>query len=130
MTGQPPFGRRPPDGYPDRKEAWTHSMSLLTRWNFSQALAQDWIADDEDGPRLTADVRAQTPPELTTASALTDFWLDRVLGHALESEDRAALVQFLAGDYGPEGELPADHLDWRLPGMVALILMSPEFQLK
>jgi len=130
MAGQPPFGRRPPDGYPDHKEAWSHTMSLLSRWNFSQALAQDWIADDDGRLRLAVEVRAQTPLGLVTANVLTDYWVDRVLGRPLEATDRQALVQFLAGDYGPDDELPEDHLAWRLPGMVALILMSPEFQLK
>jgi uncharacterized protein (DUF1800 family) len=128
--GQPPFGRRPPDGYPDRREAWSSTSGLLNRWNFGVALVEGWISD-EQGRTLTVDLRAQTPPELDRAHAITDFWIDRLLGRPLQhAADRDALVRFLAGDYGPDEPLPADHLDWRLPGLVELILMSPEFHTK
>jgi uncharacterized protein (DUF1800 family) len=128
--GQPIFGRRPPDGYPDRKEAWSTTMGLLNRWNFSVALVEGWVGDDDDR-RFTVDLRAAMPGDLNRASAITDFWIDRVLGRPLQNAgDREALVSFLAGEYGPEDDLPEDHLNWRLPGLVELILMSPDFQLR
>jgi hypothetical protein len=53
------------------------------------------------------------------------------LGRPLQCEaDREALVRFIAGDYGINDPLPDDHLNWRLPGLVELILMSPDFQLR
>jgi uncharacterized protein (DUF1800 family) len=128
--GQPLFGRRPPDGYPDRREAWSSTNGLLNRWNFGVALIEGWISD-ESGRALAVDLRAQTPPELNRAAALADYWIDRLLGRPLQhAADRDALARFIAGEYGLDDELPADHLDWRLPGLVELILMSPDFQLR
>ncbi len=127
--GQAPFGRRPPDGYPDKREAWANTMGLLTRWNFSVALVEGWIGD-ERGRSLQVDVRAQTPAELHTAYELVDYWANRLLGRPLPPEDREAVAAFMAGEFSPEAALDEDYLAWRLKGLVELIAMSPEFHLR
>jgi uncharacterized protein (DUF1800 family) len=130
LMGQPLFERRSPDGYPDIKEAWANSMSLLYRWNFAVGIAENWM-DDEDQQRvIKTDILGQTPPEIRTAESLADFWIQRLLGRPMAEADRQAVISVMAQEYGPQEQLPEDHVAYVLPGMVEVILMSPEFQWK
>jgi uncharacterized protein (DUF1800 family) len=130
MMGQPLFERRPPDGYPDVKEAWANSMSLLYRWNFAVALAENWLDDEEQRRLIRTDILGQTPAEIRTAEGLADFWIHRLLGRAMAAADRAAVIAVMAQEYGAQETLPEDHVQWVLPAMVEVILMSPDFQWK
>jgi uncharacterized protein (DUF1800 family) len=131
QSGQPVFGRRPPDGYPDKKDAWTSTNTLLPRWNFGVALLEGWMTD-ESQPILAIDLRAQMPPELRTARTITDYWIDRLLGRPLmNANHRVYLEQFMAGpDFSPTDELPDDYLNWRMIGLVELMAMTPDFLLR
>jgi uncharacterized protein (DUF1800 family) len=130
MMGQPMFERRPPDGYPDVKEAWANSMSLLYRWNFAVGIAENWL-DDEDQQRIVrTDLLGQTPPDVRTAEALADFWISRLLNRPLSEVDRQAVIAVMAQDSDPQESLPEDHVEYVLPAMVEVILMSPDFQWK
>ena len=128
MMGQAIFERRPPDGYPDVKEAWANSMSLLYRWNFAVGLTENWMEDE--GRKIYTDVFNQTPVEIRTATALADFWIHRILNQTLSEESRNAVIQVMAQEYSWDEVLPDDHVQYVLPAMVEVILMSPEFQLK
>jgi uncharacterized protein (DUF1800 family) len=130
MMGQALFERRPPDGYPDVKEAWANSMSLLYRWNFAVAIAENWMDDEEQKRVIRTDILGQTPAQLRTAEALADYWIPRILNRPLSSPDRQAVIAVMAQEYDPWDELPQDHIDWVLPAMVEVILMSPDFQWK
>ncbi len=132
MMGQPLFGHHPPDGYPDQASAWSTTMTNLYGWNFLTALAENWLTDDQYPERLVrVDVRAQTPADLQSAENITDYWLQRIFGgQYIPPETRQALVDFLRGDYEPAAPLPAEHLDPRLPSLVALALMSPEMRMR
>ncbi len=129
LMGQPLFERRPPDGYPDVKEAWANSMSILYRWNFAVGITENWL-DDEQGHLIRTDVYSQTPTELRTAESLADFWINRLLGRVMSDSDRAATVAVMAQEYGVQDQLPEDHVKYVLPAMVEVILMSPDFQWK
>lgn len=130
MMGQPLFERRSPDGYPDTKEAWANSMSLLFRWNFAVGISENWM-DDEDQQRfIKTDIFGQTPPELRTAEVLADFWIQRLLHRPMAEADRQGVIAVMAQEYGPQEQLTDDHLRYVLPGMVEVILMSPDFQWK
>jgi uncharacterized protein (DUF1800 family) len=130
MMGQPIFERRPPDGYPDVKEAWANSMSLLYRWNFAVGISENWLNDDEQQRVVKTDIVAQTPADLRTAESLADFWIPRILNRAMSDADRQAVISVMAQDHGPQDELDQDHINWVLPAMVEVILMSPDFQWK
>jgi uncharacterized protein (DUF1800 family) len=130
LMGQPLFERRPPDGYPDVKEVWANSMSLLYRWNFAVGIAENWMDDQDQGRVIRTDVYAQTPAELRTAEGLADFWIPRILNRAMSESDRAAIIAVMAQEYGPQDQLPDDHVHYVLPAMVEVILMSPDFQWK
>ena len=129
MMGQPIFERRSPDGYPDVKEAWANSMSILYRWNMAVGIADNWM-DDDQGRTMQTDVYGQTPVEIRTANGLADFWILRLLGRAISDEGRAAIAAVMAQEYGADETLPDDHVQYVLPAMVEVILMSPEFQWK
>lgn len=130
MMGQAMFERRPPDGYPDVKEAWANTMSLLYRWNFAVGITENWMDDEEQQRIIRTDIVAQTPAELRTAESLADFWIPRILNRPMSDSDRQAVIAVMAQDYGSQDELPQDHIDYVLPGMVEVILMSPDFQWK
>lgn len=129
MMGQPIFERRSPDGYPDVKEAWANSMSILYRWNMAVGIADNWM-DDDQGRTMQTDVYGQTPAEIRTANGLADFWILRLLGRTIPDEGRAAIAAVMAQEYGADEPLPDDHVQYVLPAMVEVILMSPEFQWK
>lgn len=130
MMGQPLFEKRSPDGYADVKEAWANTMSMLYRWNFAVGVTESWLSDEEKQRFLKTDVVAQTPPDLRTAETLADFWIPRLLNRSMSAVDRAAVVMVMAQEYGTQDELPQDHINWVLPAMVEVILMSPDFQWK
>ncbi len=129
MMGQPIFERRSPDGYPDVKEAWANSMSILYRWNMAVGIADNWM-DDDQGRTMQTNVYGQTPVEIRTANGLADFWIPRLLGRTISDEGRAAIAAVMAQEYGADETLPDDHVQYVLPAMVEVILMSPEFQWK
>ena len=128
LMGQRLFERRPPDGYPDTREAWANSMSFLYRWNFAVGLAENWMDDDDTGYKVFTDVYGQTPAEIRTAPSLADYWIQRILNRTLPEASRNAIVAVMAQEYGWDETLTEEHVRYVLPAMVEVILMSPEFQ--
>ena len=130
MMGQPIFERRSPDGYPDIKEAWANSMSILYRWNFAVSITENWMDEEDQGRSIKTDVYNQTPSEIRSAEGLADFWINRLLGRPLSDENRNAVIAVMAQEYGAQDQLPDDHVQYVLPGMIEVLLMSPDFQWK
>lgn len=123
--GQTLFGWRPPDGYPDHKEAWSSTMPMLQRWRFINWITDGW-KDDADNLRIN--FQGQTPSDRKSASALVDYWANRILLRGLPAEERTPIVAFMAAGKSVDAELPAADIADRLRFMVGLILMSPSFQ--
>ncbi|MCB0101870.1 MAG: DUF1800 domain-containing protein [Anaerolineales bacterium] len=128
LMGQALFERRPPDGYPDTREAWANSMSLLFEWNFAVGLTENWLDDDDTGYKIRSDVMAQTPAEIRSASSLADYWIQRILNRSLPEASRNAVVAVMAQEYGWDETLTEEHVQYVLPAMIEVILMSPDFQ--
>lgn len=127
LIGQQLFNWRAPNGYPDYQEDWQGTTSLVMRWRMINWLVE--VTDDASVYRLN--VLAQTPANVRSPNALTDFWLDRILGRAIDSADRTEIVEFIAQGRNPDYDMPLDTdttIQDRLRAMVALIMMSPEFQ--
>lgn len=119
---QPLFERRPPDGYPDRREGWTNSTTLLSRWQMAVSLTENWI----DGAAVNVDT--QMPASYNNANAIVDFWIQRILGRPMFSAaQRARIVDFMRGPYTASFALSPTFVTERLRRMVALILMAPDF---
>ena len=120
--GQAVFDHRPPDGYPDFREAWGSSSSLLRSWQFMNGLAHNW--DD----KFKSEVM-KTNNERRKPVEIADFWLERLLGrkpHPLDIRDD--LVKFLADNGDINQPISNDDaLNWRVQSAVGFILMSPDF---
>ncbi len=128
--GQELFYMHVPTGYPDDKEDWTGSGSMLFRWRLA-----NWLVDDSlnlgTAYDYWSDLIAQTPSNIRTPNALVDFWSNRVLGRALTGSNRQTAVDFMAQGRNPDFDLPLDtdgDTQERLRSMVGLILNSPDFQ--
>jgi len=122
LMGQPLFGRRTPDGYPDDKTAWANTTSLLYRWRFGYYMIRGSITG------VSVNLAAQMPAGLATPNAIADFWIDRLLGRPMDAQSRAEVAGFLAQGADPAVDLTAAEIVERLPRLVELILMSPDFQ--
>jgi uncharacterized protein (DUF1800 family) len=137
--GQQLFGRRPPDGYPDVREAWTNTTSLLYRWRLANNLLENSYYSSSTGTGVQTDLSGIDMSGAVTPNAIADFWTYRILGRAMEDPvHRAEVVRILQGwsspapavtpVYGPDQPMTATDINNRLRRMVALVLMSPEFQ--
>lgn len=127
--GQALFSWRPPDGYPDDREAWTGTMPMLQRWRHCNWLFGWKIGGegkDADVSRLLPGT--QMPNKYKSPNAIVDFWSQRLLGRAMPSNERQSVVDFMASGRNPDFDLPADQIGERLRQMVALICLSPSFQ--
>ncbi len=121
--GQQLFAHAAPNGYSDFKQDWTGTTSLLQRWQLINALIEDWI----DGSLIN--LMGQMPSGIRTPNAIADFWINRILGRSMHPpENRQEIVDFIAQGRNPDFDLPDEMRTERTPRMVALILMSPDFQ--
>ncbi|MCC7361752.1 MAG: DUF1800 domain-containing protein [Anaerolineales bacterium] len=122
-AGQPLFARRSPDGYPDNKSVWANTTALMQRWRFANILVRDDLGN------VTVNLLGQMPGGLTTPNQIADFWIARLLGRAMDpAANRQEIVRFIAQGVGYDNPLAAQDIADRLPHMVALILMAPDFQ--
>ncbi|MBX9695154.1 MAG: DUF1800 domain-containing protein, partial [Cyanobacteria bacterium] len=116
-----------PTGHPDVSEYWTSSNMILCRWNMILNLVAGWLHKGVPG------IRATTPPNLSTAKEIVDYWMTRILPHPLPTDDFWSLVGFMTQgfpvDAVPESSNPRD-LDDRFNNLAALISMAPSFQLR
>lgn len=126
-TGQELFGWPAPNGYPDASAAWLSSGPLVKTWRLV-----NWLVDlTDDAEAYYLDAVAQTPPDVRSASALVDYWSDRVFGRALGEAERLEIVEFMAQGHNPDFDLPLDTDEdtrTRLQAMLGLLFMTPEFQ--
>jgi uncharacterized protein (DUF1800 family) len=123
-AGQRLFQWRTPDGYPDSRVRWGGTTPTLERWRMANILTSGgW-----EGVRV--DAAKRTPAGLKTPQQVARFWTERVLGRPAPRAHSEAIAEFLASGRNPGSPLPDALIKERLPGAVALALMSPDFQLK
>ena len=126
LMGHLPYMWHPPNGYPQRAEAWLNTNGLLHRWNLAMHLTranEDWFEEAQ------IDFHSLVPPSQSqTVGALIDTAANRLLFRPLSEEDRAQFV-FLLSDYGDANQ-DVDETMRRdfLPAVVGLLLASPYFQ--
>ncbi len=128
QAGQQLFAWAPPTGYPDTRDYWSSTMPMLHRWRIVNLLIEEGIRplrQNERSKFITVDIAAQTTAR--TPTAIVDEWIGRVLGRPMNAEERAILIEFLAQGRNPDLELPANLSRDLIPRMVALLLMSPDF---
>lgn len=121
--GQRLFEWPAPNGHPDVATAWTSTSTMLQRWNITAGIMENWISD-----LIQVDLIGQMPASQTSANQIVDWWSQRLLGRALDAANRAEIVAFMAQGFAAGANLPADEITDRLPSVVQLICMAPDFQ--
>ncbi len=126
--GMPVFGRRSPDGWPDKRDNWSGTTSMLFRWK-----TMYWMVSAGTDSRRT-DIRTDfigptnSGVGSKTAANIVDFWINRILGRAMPADARQGLVEYLAnGNLTQPLSLSDEGVQDRLALTVSLILSSPEF---
>jgi hypothetical protein len=99
---------------------------MLYRWKLATALTSGDLRDNDLS--LPVDLLSQMPPDVRSATGATDFWIDRVLGRPIAPADRNEIVRAVAQADHPDAPLGEEIFAKRLPQLVELILMSPDFQ--
>jgi uncharacterized protein (DUF1800 family) len=120
--GQAPFNHRPPDGYPDKREAWVSSTTLLRAWGFGLGMANNWDENIKT-PIMAVNADRRKPTDIA------DFWIARLLGRSPHPASlRDELVKFIA-DGGDANTAITDNdaLKWRVSMTAAFLVMSPDF---
>lgn len=123
--GHVPFNWPTPDGFPDVKENWTASATMLARWNLGLAAAgavdggvQNYLIPGFNPQGQTGD--------RTRAGDVADFWIDRLLHRPMLDADRAIVIDYLTQGGTEDDTISAG--DRRIGETIALILDSPYFQ--
>jgi uncharacterized protein (DUF1800 family) len=134
--GQDLFDRRTPDGYPDVKTAWSNTTSVLMRWRFCNWMMEEGVPKDR--PDIKIDLFTWTIGAINggtvnrTPASVADWWIAVILGRPmLSTQSRKAVLDMLAkGANASSYQLSDNELKDRVPDAVALIIMSPDFQLR
>lgn len=109
--GQPLFRWPTPDGFPDNASAWITSNDLLSRWNFSLALAFNVLKDSPISSSTFIEVFKN--PDTATQLLSRNF-----LGENLPDQPFKIIRDFVSST-DPKNAIPATF---------ALLLASPNFQ--
>jgi len=88
-----------PDGYPEAAEKWQAVGVLAQSWRMLSNLPE-WRAPADGNPPFLAPIHALTLAALPnapsrTATAIVDFWLQRVLGYVPQDARRTQLIDFM-----------------------------------
>lgn len=122
--GQSLYGRVFPDGYADKGIEWINTNALLSRWNVGLNLAKNRLGQAgmvNLGPWVDG---------LTTrtAAGLVDALIDRVLGYAIDSADRDALIAYASTGRSATTPIDTAMRNQKAPDVAALLIASPYFQ--
>jgi uncharacterized protein (DUF1800 family) len=114
-----------PTGHPDKKEYWLSSSSMLARWNLSLALLAN------PNSKLTKfQYRALMPETMQKPLEISSFWIDHIFQKPMPEEFSNIMLQHFANHKNPNEALSQDQIDKRLPSLIALLTMTPDFHLK
>ncbi len=121
--GDGPYVWPTPDGRPDTDSQWLSTSINLYNWNLLLLL---WAQ-----PAIRTALGAQTPPGVTTsATALVEYWVGRLVGYRLRPEAMAALVDDATSYYGVMAAYASGgvtNIENGLRRLIALIGCAPEF---
>ncbi|PWJ53031.1 Uncharacterized conserved protein, DUF1800 family [Quadrisphaera granulorum] len=121
-VGHWPLAWAPPNGYPDVAAAWRSAGSTMNRWNATTAIAHGWWPNTFVRPAATSVLPSPLP---TTFGGLIDALVQRLLGRAPTTTERAALLAFTEHGAGDALKANDQWVGWRLNSVVATILNSP-----
>ena len=123
------FHWKPPNGWPEVAGAWQNSNSYVMRWGLA-----NWLIDSKIGDFLAIDILGQAPQIEQSSVEIVDFWLSELIGYTgIDEAGRTEMIAFMADGGDPEVllDFPFDNnVRNRARSLIALIQMSPEFQMK
>jgi uncharacterized protein (DUF1800 family) len=128
--GMPLYGAQPPTGYSSQAASWVNSAALLSRMNFSLALAAGRLP----GVNFHAEqMLAATPPDAAAAPPGEQEQLLEKLGNTLlagelSPQTRATIQKQLQIPDSSPATLPALERPQGVNLIAGLLLGSPEFQ--
>ncbi len=115
-----------PEGRPDMDSQWLSGMVNLYNWNFITVLLEQ--------DSFHTNLAAQTPEEIHgSAPALTEYWVNRMVGYTLRPAAMAALVADAGAPTGAVAALAGrdpNKAEAALRRFTALVAASPEFGLR
>lgn len=114
-----------PTGHPDKTEYWLSSNTMLARWNSAINLIVN-----KQNKLTTFNFRALMPVELQSSTQVAEFWILRILQKNKSPEFISAMSDFLANGRPVSDPIPDRELDTRISNLIALLAMTPDFQLK
>ena len=121
-AGHQPLRWSPPDGYPDRAEAWSSAGTVVSRWNLHLALVDAWWPDGVTKVDHASYLPATRP---ATRGALVDAVAARLLREPLRPAQRAAVAAFLGGTV--DSPVKDADVTWRLPALLTLVLDAQQW---
>ncbi|MCB1607518.1 MAG: DUF1800 domain-containing protein [Xanthomonadales bacterium] len=124
QLNQLPFMWPAPNGYPDVQGYWINTTAWLTRWNFAFAVAENTLA-----PGLYFNP-ATLIGSANKAAEVVDVLADRLLHRPLLDEDRALLIELVAGGAPVDARIDARTLQLRVRELTAVLLASPYFHFR
>ncbi len=126
QTGHELFHWKPPNGYPDFKNAWQSTTPRVMSWRLS-----NWLVDETDTlGNFVMNLLGAMPSTVRSANEIVDFWADRIFGRTIDPAVRNELVEFMAQGFLPDLDLPVasdEDTRSRVRALVGLMFMSPEF---
>ena len=127
QMGQRPLAWPSPDGYPDVRQAWRSTSSLLHGWNFHRSLVQGWQEGLTYMP--ATDLVAGRPA--ATVGEYVDSLCNRLCLQTFGAEHRNALLAFVGKDAAaPTAGSELDTPNGMTQHVAPLILDSPYFSLR
>jgi uncharacterized protein (DUF1800 family) len=146
--GEPLYQMQPPTGYPMTADHWMNSAALVDRLNFSLALANNKLGNTQfDAPHLLASgllareaepakagmrriaveaVEADAGSQASGRDEALGLMEQMVVGGEVSAKTNAVILKQISDDSATTSADPTQALN----AMTALILGSPEFQLK
>ena len=114
-----------PTGHPDKMDYWLSSNSMLARWNSASSAL--WI--NPNNKVATYDFVSMMPAGMDKPTDLTTFWIERILQKEKPPEFINAMTGFMANNGKVNQSIPADKINNRVSGLIALLAMTLDFQL-
>jgi uncharacterized protein (DUF1800 family) len=112
-----------PDGWPDESGYWLSTTGLMTQWNTNLTAMANGA--------LSVNLRVESLAT-TSASALLDDWIERIVGYQVSTAGYSALLNMVATSSGlatylGTGTASTQTQENELRRLVALISTAPEF---
>jgi len=112
-----------PTGHPDRSDYWLSSNTMLSRWNIAFGLLTNT-------QNKLASYNFKTPEELKSVKEIVAYWTEKILHREKPNEYIESLCKTLIKAKDINASIPIEDWQKKLPVLIAVLTMTPDFQLK